>query len=679
MGEAFDFNRRKVMQAAALAGAGVAVHKFFPFFEGRVMAQEIRPDLILRNGKITTLDDKRSEASAIAVVAGKVIATGNDADIMKLAGTNTNVINLNKRRVIPGLNDSHTHLIRGGLNYNMELRWEGVPSLSIALDMLKKQAERTPAPQWVRVVGGWSEFQFKERRMPTLDEINKAAPDTPVFILHLYGQALLNKAAITVLGIDKKTPNPPGGVIEKDSAGNPTGLLVAKPSAVILYSTLAKGPTLPEEYQYNSSRHYMREMNRLGITSVIDAGGGGQNYPDDYKIIQKLHDNGHMTVRVAYNLFAQEKGNELQNYKEWTKMVKPGFGDSLLLMNGAGENLTWSAADFENFLEPRPSPDPVMEEELEAITRVLVENRWPFRIHATYDETIERFLTVFERVNQDIPFDGLRFIIDHAETVSERNIERIKSLGGGIAVQHRMAFQGEYFVDRYGADAAKSTPPIKKMLEMGVPVGGGTDATRVASYNPFVSLYWMVSGKTLGGLSLFDQNSKLDRETALYLWTKGSSWFSGEDQAKGALQAGEFADLAVLSDDLMTINEEDIKSLHSVLTVMNGQIVYADKEFSDYNPPLPPAMPEWSPVNEFGGYYGLSKEAQSIAAGASASLANDIARNVAQKIAKGGDCCASACALHGHNHNIAWNHPIPIAENVKKAFWGVLGCSCFAV
>lgn len=664
-----DITRRRLMQTAALAGAGLALHKFFPMAGGPAMAKDVTPDLILRNGKITTLHHQRPEVSAIALAGDMVLATGTDADMMKLAGKDTKIIDLNQRRVIPGLNDSHTHLIRGGLNYNLELRWEGVPSLAIALDLLKQQAERTPAPQWVRVVGGWSEFQFQERRMPTLEEINRAAPDTPVFILHLYGRALLNQAAVKVLGIHKDTPNPPGGVIERDSKGNPTGLLVAKPSALILYSTLAKGPTLPEEYQYNSTRHYMREMNRLGITSVIDAGGGGQNYPGDYHIIRRLHENGEMTVRVAYNLFAQKKGEELQSYKEWTQMTEYGAGDSLLRMNGAGENLAWSAADFENFLEPRPSPEPVMEAELEAITRVLVENRWPFRIHATYDETIDRFLHVFERVNRDIPFAGLRFIIDHAETVSERNIERIKALGGGIAVQHRMAFQGEYFVDRYGADAAKSTPPLKKMLAADLPIGGGTDATRVASYNPFVCLYWMITGKTLGGMRLYDEN-RLDRETALYLWTKGSSWFSGEDHAKGALTPGEYADLAVLSSDLMRIPEEEIKTLHSVMTIMGGKIVHASDEFSSMNPPLPPATPDWSPVNTFGGYAGLqharSGPDQAVATAAAAKAAS-------------GDCCATVCNLHGHHHRIAWQNPIPVADHVKNAFWGALGCSCFAV
>ena len=325
-------------------------------------------------------------------------------------------------------------------------------------------------------------------------------------------------------------------MIERDQAGNPTGMLVAKPSALILYSTLAKGPVLPFEDQINSSRQFQRELNRLGVTSVIDAGGGFQNYPEDYAVIEELHRRGQMTVRIAYNLFAQKAGSELEDYRRWVKMTAPGRGDAMLRMNGAGENLTWSAADFENFLEPRPELAPVMDAELEAIVELLASNRWPFRIHATYDETIARFLDVIERVNGKTPL-GTRFIIDHAETITPRNIERIKALGGGIAIQHRMAFQGEYFVDRYGAKAAEATPPIARMLAMDLPVGAGTDATRVASYNPWVCLYWLSPGKTLGGLTLYPERNRLDRETALRLWTKGSAWFSGEEASKGADRA----------------------------------------------------------------------------------------------------------------------------------------------
>jgi len=620
------------------------------------------PDLILHNGRITTLDAKLPEVTALSVKNGRVAAIGSDADIMAHAKRATRVIDLNGRRVIPGLNDSHTHLIRGGLNYNLELRWEGVPSLADALRLLKEQAQRTPAPQWVRVVGGWSEFQFAERRMPTLVEINAASPDTPVFILHLYGRALLNRAALKALGFTRDTPNPPGGVIERDASGNPTGLLVAKPSALILYSTLSQGPRLPAEDQINSTRHYMREMNRLGITSVIDAGGGGQNFPEDYDVIRRLHDAGLLTVRIAYNLFAQKAGAELSDYERWIGMTEPGAGDAMLRMNGAGENLTWSAADFENFLEPRPDLRPTMESELEPIVELLAENRWPFRIHATYDESIDRFLTVFERVNGRRPFET-RFIIDHAETVSDRNIERIKALGGGIAIQHRMAFQGEYFVARYGAEAARQTPPIAKMLSMDVPVGAGTDATRVASYDPWVALYWLTTGKTLGGLALYNQDNVLDRETALRLWTQGSAWFSGEGDVKGALSPGQYADLAVLSADYMTIPPEEIRRINSVLTVLGGKVVYGEGDYSDLSPPLPPASPDWSPVNAEASPASRRAAASGAAAGALARTCHD--------------GCGNHCALHGHDHRIAWSNPLPVAD--PRGFWGALGCSCFAV
>lgn len=248
------------------------------------------PDLILRNGRIATLDPAHPEATSLAIQAGRILSVDDEASYQHSPASK--VIDLQGRRVIPGLNDSHIHPIRGGLNYNLELRWDGVPSLADALRMLKEQARRTPAPQWVRVVGGWSEFQFQERRLPTLDELNDAAPETPVFILHLYAQALLNRAALRAVGYTKDTPDPPGGVIQRDKQGNPTGLLIAKPNAMILYSTLAKGPKLGFDDQLNSSRHFMRELNRLGVTSVVDAGGGFQNYPDDYRVIEQLHRDG---------------------------------------------------------------------------------------------------------------------------------------------------------------------------------------------------------------------------------------------------------------------------------------------------------------------------------------------------------------------------------------------------
>ena len=565
-------------------------------------AENNSPEFILMNGRIATVDHLRPFAEAVAIQNGRFISVGSNDEIMRLRASNTETIDLGGRTVIPGLNDSHMHPIRGGLNYNMELRWDGVPSLADALRLLKEQAARTPPPQWVRVVGGWTEFQFAERRMPTLDEINTVAPDTPVFVLHLYDRALLNAAALRAVGYTKDTPEPPGGEIRRDHAGNPTGLLIARPNAMILYSTLAKGPKLAREDQLNSTRLFLSELNRFGVTSAIDAGGGFQNYPDDYEVINALHRSGELSVRLAYNLFTQKPKEELKDFQRWTKMTRPGEGDDFYRVNGAGEMLVYSAADFEDILYPRPEMPPVMEDELKGVIRHLAANRWPFRLHATYDETITRALNVYEAVNREAPFDGLHWFFDHCETISDRNIERVKALGGGIAVQNRMAFQGEYFVERYGRQQAERTPPIGRMLALGVPVGAGTDATRVSSYNPFLSLYWLVTGNTVGGLNLYPEQNRLDRMEALRLYTVGSAWFSTEEGKKGSIAPGQLADLAVLSADYFSIADEEIKRLESVLTMVGGKVVYAAREFSKLAPPPLPASPDWSPVKYYGGY-----------------------------------------------------------------------------
>ncbi|HEX7856173.1 MAG TPA: amidohydrolase [Sphingobium sp.] len=639
--------RRQALASAAIAALLTATESF---------AMTSPRDIIITNARVTTLDRENPVAQAVAIRDGKFLVVGSEQEVRAAVTPNATVIDAKSRRLIPGLIDSHIHVIRGGLNYNMELRWEGVPSLSEAMAMLKRQAQNTPAPQWVRVVGGFTEHQFAEKRLPTIAEINEAAPDTPVFILHLYDRALLNAAALRAVGYTKDTPNPPGGEIVRDALGNPTGLLLAQPNATILYSTLAKGPKLPQEYQLNSTRHFMRELNSLGVTSVIDAGGGSQNYPDDYEIVEKLHKDGELTLRIAYNLFTQKPKEELQDFATWSTQIKPGDGDDSYRHNGAGEMLVYSAADFEDFRVARPEMPANMESDLEPVIRLLAERRWPWRLHATYDQTIGRALNVFEKVNKDIPLKGLNWFFDHAETISERNIDRIAELGGGIAVQHRMAFQGEYFVERYGAKAAEATPPIKRMMEAGVPVGAGTDATRVASYNPWVSLSWLVTSKTVGGLTLYPVRNRLDRETALRLWTERNTWFSNEVGKKGQIKAGQLADLALLSDDYFSVPEDEIALLRSVLTILGGKVVYGEGDFAPLAPVAPKAMPDWSPVATFGGHYRKPETAQKMASACG---------------------CHSSCNVHGHDHAAALGAKVPVAD--AQSFWGVMGCGCWAV
>ncbi|PXW14636.1 amidohydrolase [Paraburkholderia caballeronis] len=622
------------------------------------------PDLILHHGRFTTLDPGEPEATAVAISQGRFSAVGSDAEIMPLAGGATQSIDLQGQRVLPGLIDNHLHIIRGGLNFNMELRWDGMRSLATAMDMLRAQVAITPPPQWVRVVGGFTEHQFDEKRLPSIEELNAVAPDTPVFILHLYDRAMLNAAALRVVGYTKDTPEPPGGEIVRDGQGNPTGLLLAKPNAAILYATLAKGPKLPPDYQLNSTRHFMRELNRLGVTGAIDAGGGFQNYPEDYEVIRKLADAGQLTIRLAYNLFTQKPKAEKDDFLNWTKTSKYHDGTDYFRHNGAGEMLVFSAADFEDFRVARPDLPAEMESELEAVVRVLAENRWPWRLHATYDETISRALDVFEKVNRDVPLAGLHWFFDHAETISDRSIDRIAALGGGIAVQHRMAYQGEYFVERYGAQAAEATPPVRRILEKGVKVSAGTDATRVASYNPWVSLAWLVGGRTVGGLRLYPQRNCLNRETALRMWTEHVTWFSNEEGRKGRIATGQLADLIVPDRDYLTCAESDIADTTSLLTVVGGKVVYAAGPFAPLDAPLPPAMPDWSPVRAYGGYAGWGAAQRE--------------RGAPLQRAAAASCgCANACGVHGHAHARAWSRDVPASD--LKSFWGALGCACWAV
>jgi predicted amidohydrolase YtcJ len=567
----------------------------------------VQAGLVLRNAKVYTADAAQPSASAVAIRDGVFVAVGDDATVAPFVGPATRVVDARGRRVIPGLNDSHLHVIRGGRNYVLELRWDGVPSLAVGLAMLADQAQRTPPGQWIRVVGGWSTEQMAEQRMPTVSELNAVSPDVPVFVLHLYQAALLNRAAVTAVGITKDTTDPAGGQIVRDHVGNPTGLLLAAPSAGILYSALAKSPVLNAADQIVSTRHFLRELNRFGLTSAMDAAGGFQNFPEDYAAVMELARRGELSLRIAYYLFPQVPGQELDDLRRFTEMTRPGDGDEWLRCAGAGETLVSSALDYENFAEPRPELVEQAGRELDAAVRLLLDRGWGFRLHATYGETIDADLGVFEKVAADGAWPaGTRWLFDHAETVTQDALDRIAALGGGVSVQNRMMFQGRLFADRYGAEAAGSAPPIRAMLDTGLTVAAGTDATRVASYNPWLSLAWLVTGRTLSGLSLRAEADRMDRAGALALYTRGGAALTGESDNKGAIRVGMYGDLAVLSADFFNVADNDIARIESLLTVVGGKIVYAAAEHEGQDAPLPPISPAWSPVARFGGYQATS-------------------------------------------------------------------------
>ena len=577
-------------------------------------AQPVPPATLLTGGRITTLDPVRPEAEAVLIRGGLVQATGRSTNLRALA-PEAEEIDLGGRRVVPGLNDSHLHATRGARLYALELRWDGVPTLARGLEMIREQAGRTPPGQWIRVMGGWSQHQFAERRLPTPAELTEAAPDVPVFVLYLYSRAFLNAAGARAAGLTpegaRETEGTPGRYEITADGG---AILYAEPSSPTLNRIVAELPGLDEADERASARHFYAEMARFGLTSAGDLAGGGHTYPEGYAATLAMAEAGEMAMRVSNFLPPQEPDRELEILQGYTDRYALNVNMALHLehgftLEGAGEAIDLSFYDFENFMAERPPlPRASANVGLDAIVRHLLRERWPIRVHATYDETIRRMLDVFEQAHAAerdagrAGFAGIRWAVEHAETVRPDSIARIAALGGGIAVQDRMAFAGELFADRYGAAAAAEAPPLADIVAAGVPLGLGTDGTRAASFNPWVSLHWATTGRTVGGTPLLHPRHRRGRMEALSLYTVGSAWFSGDEARKGRLAPGQYADLAVLDRDYLTVPDEEVPATQSLLTLLAGRPTHASGPFADLAPTLPPLRPDWSPVAAFGGY-----------------------------------------------------------------------------
>ena len=428
-------------------------------------------DIVVVNGKVALGDDSGTMVEALAVKDGKIMASGTSADMEAMTNENTQVIDAEGKTVIPGLNDSHLHLTRGGRFYNAELRWDGVKTLKRALEMLKEQAERTPDGQWVRVIGGWSPHQFEEKRFPTPEEINQATGDVPTYVLFLYSRGWLNQAALDALGIDENTEAPEGSTFEKGPDGKLTGVLLAEPNPSILYARIGALPPMTDEEVINSTKHFYRELNRFGVTSGIDAGGGGHKFPKNYLGTKALATDDEMPIRLSYYLFPQNKGNEYAEFQEWmsNNTVFQQEAEHLAHgyeLEGGGEFLVWSAGDFENFLAPQPmlKDRDTWRADLKKVTRLLIDKEWPFRIHATYGESIANILDVFEEVNEETNngFSKIRWIVDHAETAQDTELQRIKALNGGYCGAGPNGLCGRILRRTLRCRKGKTRPPPQK-------------------------------------------------------------------------------------------------------------------------------------------------------------------------------------------------------------------------
>ena len=527
------------------------------------------PDTIFVNGKILTADDRFTAAEALAIRGGRITSLGTADEIRKLAGPGTRVIDLGGRTVIPGLIDSHMHAIRAGLSFATEVNWVGARSLSEGLGRIREAAVKRRPGSWLIVAGGWNVEQFQEKRRPTQAELTAAAPNNPVYVQLGYGWAVMTPAGFEALHIASDADLPPHGKLERDAQGKPTGAVSGGQDAIIaLFDRLPK-PTFGE--QVEGTKLFFRELNRVGLTGVVDPGGNNLA-PEDYQALFEVWRQHEMTVRVAYSLCGQTPGAEFEELKALTRLLPMGFGDDMLRFNGIGERITTA-------MNNNDRPTAADKEKYYEIVRWAAQQGMSLTMHWPRSASGGQLLEIFERVNREAPIGGLRWSIAHLNDASAENLRRMKALGVGWTVQDAMYFGGDQFERQEGRAAARRAPPVETAREIGVAMGAGTDAHRVASYNPFTALQWFLDGKTVSGTALRGPEETPSRENALRLYTRGSAWFSFDEDKRGSLEPGKLADLAVLSKDYMTVPVDQIGSIESLLTMVDGKIVYAAGEY----------------------------------------------------------------------------------------------------
>ena len=525
------------------------------------------PDAVLLNGKIVTADERGTVHQALAVRDGRIVALGKTADIKARAGKQTRVVDLGGRTVIPGMIDSHIHAIRAALSYSTEVHWFGATSIDEALARLRGAARAAKPGAWLIVAGGWTDEQFKERRRPTQEELIAAAPDNPVYVQWMYGWAMLTPLAYKALNLNAESDLPGGGKFERDAGGKPTGAIVD--GIVPLFDKL---PLPAFAQKVEGTRRFFRELNRVGLTGIVDPGGFNMS-PEEYAPLFRVWRDKTLTVRVAYSYFSQRRGKELDDFKELTQLLPMGFGDDMLRFNGIGERVTFG---MYNNVKPTEAD----KEQMYQAAKWAAERGMTLTQHWQDGASAGHLLDVFERVNREVPITALRWSIAHLNDGTEDTFARMKALGVGWAMQDAMYYDGERLLKQKGEAALKRMPPMRTALKVGVVVGAGTDAHRVANYSPFIALRWMLDGKSAGGVALRGPEETPSRLEALRMYTSGSAWFAHDDTQRGTLAQGKLADLAVLSKDYMSVPVEQISEIQSLLTMVGGRVVYADGPFA---------------------------------------------------------------------------------------------------
>lgn len=543
-----------------LSAAAIAASLLLP-----VAAQAQPADLVVTNAKIATLDAAGTMAQAIAVRDGRIVAVGSAAQMGAFTSPATRTVDAGGRTVVPGLIDSHMHAVRAALSYSTEVNWIGAGTIAEAMARIRTAAANARPGGWLIVAGGWTEQQFAERRRPTLAELQEAAPNNPVYVQLFYEAVVMTPKALEALGVApgtlpagmKPTPDGAPGWMSGDIVG-----------ISALFDKLPK-PTYDDNVA--GTRAFFTELNRLGITGLVDP-GGFSIAPSQYAALFQLWREKALTLRVAYSVFAQKPGAELQEFRDLTQMLPMGFGDDMLKFNGLGERVTLAMYN-NNF------PDEAAKAKFYELVKWAAMKKMAVTIHWQENGSVDHLLGLYEKLNAEVPIRDLRWSIAHLDDASPETLARMKALGIGWTMQDAMYFQGDRALAVRG-EAARRMPPIGTALRAGVNIGAGTDAHRVASYNPFVALQWMLDGKTVSGKAMRGADETPTREQALRLYTQGSAWFSFDEGRRGTLEVGKLADFAVLDQDFFSVPLERIGKTTSLMTVVGGRVVYAARPFA---------------------------------------------------------------------------------------------------
>jgi predicted amidohydrolase YtcJ len=543
----------------------------------RSLAVKAPADLVLRGGKIVTVDGDFSIRQAVAIKDGRFLAVGTDREVRPLIGPATRVVDLAGRTVIPGLIDARIHATLAGLSWDAEIHWEPARTLADALNQVGAAAKARARGTWIVVAGGWMPTQFAERRFPTRADLDALAPNHPVYIQYLREGALLNTAALAAIGISSGTPDPAGGKFERNpKTGELTGWLRGVPAWRFAYDKI---PRLPLGAVRQSLRNCFRELNRLGITSVGDVQTSTVTFAHR-RVLAEMARSGELSLRINFYIAVNESGGDLGRLKGLVEEVKSLNPHDMLRFAGFAETLIEDTASA-----ARSGPmDAAAKEKFRRSAGFFAQGGYNFQLAVGSDAAARRWLDVLEEVHSATPFARHRIVFAKLDDPTPETIERIKKLGGGIAVQSRMALTGERNVEIWGLERTRNAPPLRSMIESDIRLGAGSGAFQSANYSPMLSLWWLVTGKTVAGSALRSRTQNLTRAEALRLYTMGGAWLTFEEGRKGSIEVGKYADLAVLNADYLTVPEEQIRSLESLLTIVGGRVVYAAGPFDPSSP-----------------------------------------------------------------------------------------------